>query len=269
MYLNGIIFFLLTFFVSKLLLFRYFQKSTDLDKFLPLAVVPVIKVSIFFHMILGLGVFLNDKVVPSTTEPRWDFKWLDKLIPERFRQGLHFYQKAYLVFAVVFAILELGQRFGFSVLRFLFNQLLGCLGVIWKQIKHSLTRVYKVICCIKSTKNRTEKGDGKKDPGSVDENASQEGRSFNGDSDAVDKNVEYNEGGGYEASSDSELGQIEMQEGGNSDDVKSQSSANTEEFGASSKGTSKISKNKKTLGRAIEKYAMKTDLKEIKLLRAK
>jgi asparagine N-glycosylation enzyme membrane subunit Stt3 len=163
MYLNGILFFVLTFYIGKLLLFQYYQKSTDLDRFLPLTVVPVIKLSVSFHMLLGLVVFFTGDIVPvrAASEPRWNPSWLDwvgALLPGIDFSGFHFYQKVYVTFIAAYVVYELGQRFGFAMLGFVFAQIIGCLAFAWRQIKSLFTALYKCLCCIESTKahNKTE-----------------------------------------------------------------------------------------------------------------
>ena len=59
LYLVGIIFFIMTYAMNKLLLFKFYQKSLTLNRVVPLKSMEFLSTGIFMHMIIGCFMLTN------------------------------------------------------------------------------------------------------------------------------------------------------------------------------------------------------------------
>jgi hypothetical protein len=68
LYVGGFLYFTITYFVNKIMLFQYFKKSTTLDRTLPLYTMTFLKYSIGIHMIVSLLMLSNPQVLMFKTQ---------------------------------------------------------------------------------------------------------------------------------------------------------------------------------------------------------
>lgn len=77
-YFVGFMYFLLTFLVNKVMLFKFYQKTNTLSRVIPNYSVKFLNIAIFIHMVFGCIMFTNPtlfeyKKLPDYDLPRFDF----------------------------------------------------------------------------------------------------------------------------------------------------------------------------------------------------
>lgn len=73
MYFVGFIFFSITFFVNKVMLITYFQKTTTLSRVTPNYSLKFLNVAIFIHMVFGCIMFTNPSLFHTKEKPNDNF----------------------------------------------------------------------------------------------------------------------------------------------------------------------------------------------------
>jgi hypothetical protein len=69
LYLVGILFFVMTYAINKVLIFRFYQKSLTLNRVVPLKSMEFLSTALFMHMIIGSFMLTNPTLFKTETEP--------------------------------------------------------------------------------------------------------------------------------------------------------------------------------------------------------
>ena len=69
LYVIGILFFTLTYFVKKVVLFKYYQKSLTIDRLLPLQVTQMFNTALFLHLAFGCFMITNHMLYSTNDGP--------------------------------------------------------------------------------------------------------------------------------------------------------------------------------------------------------
>ena len=62
LYVIGFIFFFTTFVTNKLALFKYYQKTTTLSRFIPMTAMRFLNYALFFHLLSGMFMMTNPRI---------------------------------------------------------------------------------------------------------------------------------------------------------------------------------------------------------------
>ena len=79
LYVVAFVFFAVTFFINKVLLFQFYQKTNTLNRVVPQYSLTLLNNAIFIHMVLGCVMFTNESIFETNNHPKkeLDFHFVD------------------------------------------------------------------------------------------------------------------------------------------------------------------------------------------------